>query len=302
MIDLLAANQSAGSSIDWSALVVTAAVSIIVSVGSAWLIFQFVKKREMAEGLRIEVERLELVKKPELAQTLLSEMESQRGKIRLEQEKERYERIRSEVLRWANPILGAVEDLRWRLDNILRQASYLALNPEYKETPQWSISYDYFIHSTLYLFGVYFAYAEALREELSFELFRDQEEKTELFSALASVGTALSGFPPPYLCSGGDRQVFHLEQRSIGSVVLRIDDRTRCISYPDFQDKLSNEDFRLTFSPLQKLLESVEPNPDNCRWKRLEAVYTALAQVDEVCRKVLRPPESDANSSKPLGE
>jgi hypothetical protein len=291
MNDLLAANQSAGSSINWLALVVTAVVSIVVSVGSAWLIFQLVKKREMAEGLRIEVEKLELVRKPELAQTLLNEIESQREKIRFEQEKDRYERIRMEILRWANPILGAVEDLRWRLDNILRQKGYLALNPEYKETPHWSISYDYFFHSTLYLFGVYFAYAEALREELSFELFQDQEEKKELFSALASVGTALSGFPPPYRCTGGDRQVFHLEQRSIGSVVLRAEDRTRCISYPDFRDKLSSEKFNLTFSPVRQLLEGVEPSPDNCRWKRLEAVNTALAQVDEVCRKVLRPRE-----------
>jgi hypothetical protein len=289
MIDLLAANQSTGSPTNWPALVVTAVVSIVVSVGSAWLIFQLVKKREMAEGLRIEIEKLELVKKPELAQALLNEIEGQREKLRLEQEKDRNERIRAEILRWANPILGAVEDLNRRLANILRQRGYFALNPAYKETSQWSISYDYFMQSTLYLFSVYFAYAEALQEELSFELFRDQEEKKELFSALVSVGKALGDFPPSYSCTGGDRQVFHLEQRSIGSVVLREDDRTRCISYPAFRDKLSDDKFSLTLSPLQKLLESVEPGPGNCRWKRLEAVDAALTQVDEVCRKILQP-------------
>lgn len=289
LIDLLAANQSTGSPTNWSALVVTAVVSIVVSVGSAWLIFQLVKRREMAEGLRIEIEKLELVKKPELAQALLNEIEGQREKLRLEREKDRNERIRTEILRWANPILGAVEDLRGRLDNVLRRMGYFALNPEYKETLQWSISYDYFIQSTLYLFSVYFAYAEALREQLSFELFRDQEEKRELFSALASVGAALGDFPPPYSCTGGDRQVFHLEQRSIGSVVLREDDRTRCISYPDFRGKLSNEEFGLTFSPLRKLVEGIEPSTGDCRWKRLEAVDAALAQVNEVCRKILQP-------------
>lgn len=290
LTDLLAANQSTGSPTNWSALVVTAVVSIVVSVGSAWLIFQLVKKREMAEGLRLEIEKLELVKKPELAQTLINEIEGQREKLRLEQEKDRTERIRTEILRWANPILGAVQDLRGRLDNILRQEGYFALNPEYRETLQWSISYDYFIQSALYLFSIYFAYAEALREELSFELFRDQEEKRELFSALASVGKALGDFPPPYPCTGGDRQVFHLEQRSIGTVVLREDDRTRCISYPDFQDKLSNDKkFNLNFSPLRKLLDGVEPDSGNCRWKRLEAVDAALAQVNVVCRKILQP-------------
>src|SRR6185312_9293907 len=125
----------------------------------------------------------------------------------------------------------------------LHRQGYVALNPEYKETDSWSISFEYFIHSTLYFFGMYFAYAEALREELSFELFRDQEEKEELFKALASVGKALSSYPPPYHCTGGDRQVFHIEQRAIGSMVLREDDRTRCISYPDFQDKLNDEKF-----------------------------------------------------------
>lgn len=290
MIHLLAANQSVGTSISWPALVVTAVVSVVVSLASAWLIFQLVKRREMAEGLRIEVEKLNLVRKPELAQTLLNEMEREREKFLLEQEKDKDERIRGEILRWANPILGAVEDLRARLDNILRQYGFVALNPEYEETAQWSISFDYFIHSTLYLFGAFFAYAEALRDELSFELFRDQEEKTELLRALASVGTALSIFPPPYECTGGDRQVFRLEQRSIGSMVLREDDRTRCISYPDFQDRLSDEKFMRTFAPLRKLLECAEPRSNDCRWKRLEAVDVALAQVDAACRKVLQPP------------
>lgn len=288
MTNILAVKASAGSSISWLGVAVAAVVSVLVSVTTAWLTFELVKRREMAEGLRLEVKKLDLITKPQLAETLRNEIERQRETIRLEQEKEKAIRIRQEVLRWANPILGAVRNLRGRLDNILRQAGYLALSPEYKESSQWSISYDYFIRSTLYLFGVYFAYTEALMDELNFELFRDQEEKEKLFQALASVGGALSSFPPAYHCSGIDRQVFHLEQSSMGSTLLRRDhDRVRCIAYPDFLDQLDNEKTSLIFSPMRKLLESLEPNPDDCRWKRLEATDTALAEVDTVCQRIL---------------
>jgi hypothetical protein len=45
-----ALNELAALSISWSGIAVTAAVSIAVSFITAWLIFEFVKKREMAEG------------------------------------------------------------------------------------------------------------------------------------------------------------------------------------------------------------------------------------------------------------
>lgn len=288
MVNILTVKASAGSSISWLGVAVAAVVSVVVSVTTAWLTFELVKRREMAEGLRLEVKKLDLITKPQLAETLRNEIERQRETIRLEQEKEKDERIRQEVIRWANPILGAVKDLHGRLDNILRQGGYLALRPEYKESSQWSISYDYFIRSTLYLFGAYFAYTEALVDELNFELFRDQEEKENLFQALASVGRALGSFPPAYRCSGMDRQVFHLEQSSMGSALLRRDDdRVRCISYPDFLEKLDNEKTSLIFSPMRKLLENLEPNSDNCRWKRIEATDGALAEVDAVCQRIL---------------
>lgn len=62
---------------------VTALVCVAVSVTTPWLTFQLVKRREMAEGLRVEVEKLELVKKPGLAQTLRNEIERQREMLRL---------------------------------------------------------------------------------------------------------------------------------------------------------------------------------------------------------------------------
>jgi hypothetical protein len=115
---------------------------------------------------------LELVKKPELEVTLRNEIERQRGIIELEKAREKEERVREEVLRWANPILGAVEDLYERLGNILFGRGISALHPDNTESGQWSVSYDYFMYSTLYYFGVYFAYALALRNTLALSSFR----------------------------------------------------------------------------------------------------------------------------------
>jgi phage-related protein len=47
---------------------------------------------------------------------------------RFRQREARQERIREEVLRWTNPILGAVEGLESRLDNILSLVLSKALN------------------------------------------------------------------------------------------------------------------------------------------------------------------------------
>ncbi len=253
-------------------------------------VFELVKKREIAEGLRLEVDRLELVKKPELEVTLRNEIERQRETIELEKAREKEERVRQEVLRWANPILGAVQDLYDRLGNILFGRGIAALHSEYTESGQWSVSYDYFMYSTLYYFGVYFAYTLALRNSLSFELFQDQKEKDELFKALHAVDHALGVYPPPHGCSGLDRQVFSLEQRSIGSVILRQSDAVECISYPEFREKFNDENYALVFLPLKKLVESLTPSPDDCRWDRLTIVYSELAEVNKACHKVLRLP------------
>lgn len=211
-------------------------------------------------------------------------------RVRLETTKERDDRIRQEVIRWANPILGSVQDIRHRIDNILRHQGYGVLHPEYTQSGQFSISYDYYMYSSLYYFGAYFSYSLALRSSLSLELFRSQEEKDKLLKALASVESAFGEYPPPYRCSGEDRQVFGLQQRSMGSALLPDNDGNQCISYPKFRRALEDESYAVLFSPLKDFLERLMPSPDDCRWMRLEAVDFALAEVDAVCQKILGSP------------
>ena len=76
------------NSIVW--LLLSAFVAILSGFVSSWLTYRFVKRKEMLDTLE------------------------------LERESEKYDRIRQEVTRWANPILAAVKELESRLRNIFR--------------------------------------------------------------------------------------------------------------------------------------------------------------------------------------
>src|SRR5690349_14627721 len=93
----------------------------------------------------------------------------------LRRREEKAERKRQEVLLWTNPILGTVVGLEKRVDNILTNRLYLALDPAQgeKERPvneDWAIGYAYAMESTLFLFAEFFAWSRLLQERLSAEL------------------------------------------------------------------------------------------------------------------------------------
>jgi hypothetical protein len=288
-------------SVTVGALLAGAAVSVVVSTLTAWLTFQLVKKRELTETLRIEVAKLDLIRKPELALALENELQKAREVLRLEEERDRERRVRQEILRWANPILGAVGDLRARLANILEDGAYVALDPRWdpKSNTSWSISYDYFMCSSLYLFANFFARTRMLEETLSFEMFTSQAEKDRLFGALRGVSKALGSYPPGYNCSGPDIQVFRLQQRALGELIIgREDNKDRCWTYPEFVAGLKTAEVADHFASLRQLLERVGPD-DDCRWKRLIETNHALYELDAVCRDLLDLPRVDAMPSTP---
>jgi hypothetical protein len=131
---------------------------------------------------------------------------------------QRKERIREEVLRWANPILGSVRSLGSRLENILDQDLYVALDrkAEWSLSEDWAIDRVYAVESTLFVFAEYFAWVQLLHEKMSFELFESEETKDEFFDAVWKVSGALSKWPDTRV-KGKDRdaQVFVLQQRAI---------------------------------------------------------------------------------------
>jgi hypothetical protein len=205
------------------------------------------------------------------------------------------ERIRLEILTWANPILEAVNDLESRLRNILTTKGFQALRPGFTD-PQWSVSHEYFLDSTLFLFAQYFCWTHMLQQELSFELFRSQKEMKDFFARISAVSGKLSDFPPyfnaekkEYDGSGNDTQVFRLQQRAIGEMLAaRREERRSCRAYSWFLTKLKDPDFSAAFDPLRKLL--VATKSEERRWKRLIDTHVALVELQQECSRLLQLP------------
>lgn len=247
------------TSIVW--LLIFTVVSLISGFISSWLTYRFIKRREL-----IDIQKLE-------------------------NEKQKQERIRHEIIRWSNPILSSVQSLQSQLRNVLEKSGYLAMRKDYKRqvNPNWSISYDYFMSSLPFLFGQYFAWLRMLQDELNFELFETQNEKDLFFQAIYNVSRSLSSFPLSnnYDCKGKDTQVFSLQQRAMGELlIVREGERKRCMSYPEFLESMGNKNFQHHFQPLITLLDGIRPD-DDCRWKRLEATAIALKDLEKVCKALL---------------
>ena len=247
------------TSIIW--LLIFTIVSLISGFASSWFTYRFIKRQELLDTQK------------------------------LEGEKQKQERIRHEIIRWSNPILSSVQSLQSQLSNVLEKSGYLAMGKDYKKqiNPNWSISYEYFMNSLPFLFGQYFAWIRMLQDELSFELFETQNEKDTFFQAIHNVSRSLSSFPlsSNYECKGKDTQVFSLQQRAMGELlIIREGERKRCMSYPEFLERINSKEFQHHFQPLMILLDRIRPD-DDCRWKRLEATAAALRDLEKVCKELL---------------
>jgi hypothetical protein len=294
--------------IDWGALLQTLTSTAIVVAALG-----YVSKSLLDHLLSLKSERMMAEVKAELESRAAQELEELRQKhardlAEARQQAERKheefkaalgvqlsqkERIREQILRWANPILGSVTTLESRLGNILDHGGHLALSPpdaqggKAQTLDDWSISYDYFMPSTLFLFAQYFCWVRRLEEELSFELFASQEEKDGFFAAIGAVNRALGSFPPRYPGTGKDLQLFALQQRGIGeALMLRDNGSVRCMGYYDLVQKLGEPALGAQMAPLKRWLEGLQPGER--RWHRLEAVRTALVNLKAECEKLLQ--------------
>jgi hypothetical protein len=202
---------------------------------------------------------------------------------------QRQERLRLEVLRWANPILGSVRSLRSRLENILDQDLYVALDrkAEWSLSEDWAIDRVYAVESTLFVFAEYFAWVQLLHEKMSFELFESEETKDEFFDAVWKVSGALSKWPDARVeGKGRDAQVFVLQQRAIVELlIVRDGELPRVLGYADFLERRGKPPLKDMLAPLEALLSGLEK--DSKRWQRLQNTRTALGELEGRCNVLL---------------
>lgn len=274
---------------------VTGAVSIVISLLLAQLTFHFVRKPELGVMLankEKELDKAFQIKKLEINETIRSELDAEQQRRQLD----RVEQVRLRVIACAGPMLVSVSDLLGRLNNILDDQGYgpLAANWDANKPRAWSITHEYIMDSTLYLFCVYFARVQILREQLGADQYVPEDDKDSLQRCLRSTTNALLSFPAPYNidgCPGGDTQIFSWQQTAMGEILIRREQQdATVITYPTFLD----EQIRAGghhLEPLRALLLDLSPIPvGNCRWLRLAATRDALITVRRECERILQVP------------
>ena len=212
----------------------------------------------------------------------------------LARREERRGRIREEVIRWSNPIFGAVDSLHYRLDNVLG-GLYPALDSSQRDVerpldPDWSVDHSYAMESTLFLFGQYFAWIRLLEQEMRWELFPSKAAKDKFFKAVYAVSSALAKWPHRRVVGEGpDAQVFTLQQRAIGELLIsRESERARVMSYSEFLAARETDvegSFGHTLKPLESLITGIAPQSK--RWSRLQLARQALLDLKSECDQLL---------------
>ena len=244
-------------------------------------------------ALKVQEAELKLKTDRHLADlTAKNQTELERLKAGIATGTARAERVRQEIERWANPISGAVDDLKARLFNIRQLGGHTGLSPGGAPPAGWKIGYDYFLPSTVFIFAQYFCWIRLLQESLTFELF-PQAEKDEFLKRVRAVGHPLSTWPmegPPVDAEPeDDAQIFALQQRAIGdSMIVPDAGGVRCMRAGAFLDSWSDAAFRAKFQPLVAFLDGLTPDRA-LRWERLARMDVALEDLSELCRNILAP-------------
>lgn len=225
-----------------------------------------------------------------------------------ESESEREKRLRGQAMKWANPILSAIRDLKSRIDEILLHQGFWALSSSSSGAPHgWSANYNYYMVSTLYYFAQYFCWTRMLQQKISAELFVSNSDLDDFQKLMTRVSNSLERFPftdeleettgneSQEIDSKAipkDIQLFSLQQRAIGeSLILDDENGERIMSYKEFVDNWVNQDnikFRRHMDPLESFLKEIKPE-DDLRWSRLFEMAQQLEDFETTCASVLRP-------------
>jgi hypothetical protein len=279
-----------GKMIDWTGLIKTLTSTALIVAALGWVAS---KGLEHWLGLQVESHKSALDQQVEAFKSDMkakSDRQLEEFKNQLTERAAQRDRIRNEVARWSNPIPSAITDLKSRLTNILINKGYLALsqNARQRVNPQWSVQYDYFFPSTIYLFSRYFCWTGLLEEKLSFELFDSQDDKEAFFKQIRAANRNLNAFPLDELegiAGKEDLQIFNLQQRNIGET-LRPRGEARCMNYSEFLERWSEPNFRKSFEPLTSFIEGIEPSRER-PWKRLDLMMGSLTELEKSSKKLL---------------
>ena len=203
---------------------------------------------------------------------------------RLDEERQRQAEAEKLAARYAKPLLQAAYELEGRLESILdeKRNGRLWLWPNWEPDPNNTelppVTFDYYLKSTLYLIGQFFAWIDIMKKEEIFLPLSDRAINQEFQTLLEDC---IKAFSDSRVASGP--AIFRQQQRAIGEQMSEEskDKTLRCVSYSTFVDDYEqNERYRRWFEPAESLVLKIEREGDP-RMKRIQAVILQLKQFKQ---------------------
>jgi hypothetical protein len=148
------------------------------------------------------------------------------------------------MARYRQPLLQSATDLQSRLYNIVR-GNLLQIYGRGTTTEQ-----TYTVENTLFVFGEYFGWVEALRREVQFLDSGNEERNRQVQSCLESIASA-------FLRDDLENEfrLFRGEQRAIGEVMLVArngNEKLECVGFAAFTKRLAEPDVARWFAKLRE--------------------------------------------------
>jgi hypothetical protein len=204
---------------------------------------------------------------------------TQRSK-RLDEARQRQAEAERLAARYAKPLLQAAYELEGRLESILDEErnGRLWLWPNWQPDPGNTklppVTFDYYLKSTLYLIGQFFAWIDIMKKE---EIFLPLSDKAINQGFQTLLEDCIKAFSDSRVASGP--AIFRHQQRAIGEQMSEESSKDKtlhCISYSAFVDRYEQDArYRRWFEPAETLILKIEREGDP-RMKRLQAITLQL--------------------------
>jgi hypothetical protein len=204
---------------------------------------------------------------------------------RLDEEHQRQMEAEKLAARYAKPLLQAVYELEGRLESILHEERHGRLwlwsnwQPKPEEIDVPPVTFDYYLKSTLYLIGQFFAWIDIMKKEEIYLPLSDHSVNQEFQVRLEDC---IKAFSDSRVASGA--AIFRQQQRAIGEEMSEEggrDKTLRCISYSTFVENYEqNERYRRWFEPVESLILQIQREGDP-RMKRIQAITLQLKRFKE---------------------
>lgn len=178
--------------------------------------------------------------------------------------------------------MQAAADLQSRLYNILARGFFEAFYVHGDERER-----AYAVNNTVYLFAQYFAWVEAVREEIQFIDLKDNVKTRDLSRKLGGIYSLMQ--TNDY---GKTLRVFAGEQRAMGERMLLVADGRRCIGYGEFLNKSSLSDDPL-FQHLIADVTSLAEGKAEARQRMLKLQSALIGLLNEMDPDCIRFPAAE---------